>query len=943
MRFVSIACLLLLAAATAFAIEEDWSWGIEGKEPSGSLSEPVLVEFAATEARSEGHPLASEGAFVDIAALPLAEESDSFVYESLPPEIVSGGKTFQSLPLQGEPYEGLSFSVAGEGEVVDGLVVAQEGDREGRFLGLGEKLCSYGIGINCDKKQSDPVKSHYAPPRVGQYGPPKPIGPKGTYAAAAPYPPPPPRYPNRNYQVGPPTKAPSSALDGLFSVLKPFMPDSKPKAPPKISKGDVLSPSYIAPNPNYAPLLPSYTPPIKPGYTAPAPSYISPPSVYSPPKPAYVPPKPSYHAPEPNYDVKPSYSSPKVSYVEPKPVYVEQVKTVTVHAQPTVVEQHHHTHTHVYNDKTVPANVYKSDPNGLLQSVHDSINQFDEYSVQRQDISDSFSLGESQNVLHVAQPSVNQVAVKQQVPSVNQVVVKQQIPTSFPSISPAVPTVIPATLVGGTNFQPGKIETGGFRPMPQELQTLFRQQLPAYREDCQCVPVNFCSAQDVVPRNAPGDIRNMIDARTRGTNILSNATDIENDGAVNVTGSLGFNEIKPQSSVRRGKALSGFDKTHQKLKMKLKSLLKKQQQMQLKTTEYLYDYEEDVTEAVTEAATEVPEILDEKSRSRRDVNATALDEEEQQEDEEEDSPAIYSDRQGRQLHGFTPNGAGCGANHVCCRRPVYRARQVPQYTCGQRSASGLLGRVKTAHFVQGDTEFGEYPWQGAVLKRENADNLYVCGATLIDDRHVLTAAHCVDGLHPSILNIRLGEWDVSGQTEFYKHVEMRASGVYIHPDFYAGNLNNDIAVIRMEHPVDFSTNPHITPVCLPEKFAEFTYQRCHATGWGKDAFGSDGKFSQVLKEIEVPIIDDQQCQQMLRNTRLGAAFTLHEGNFCAGGENGKDTCKGDGGGPLVCSTTGGMQLAGLVSWGIGCGSPGVPGVYVKVSNYVDWIKSITKF
>ncbi|XP_064117233.1 LOW QUALITY PROTEIN: serine protease filzig-like [Macrobrachium nipponense] len=940
MRFVSKACLLLLAAATAFAIEEDWSWGVEGKEPTGSLSEPVLVEFAATEA----HPSASEGTFVDIAALPLAKESDSFVYHPLPPETGSGGRAFQSIPLQGEPHEGLSLSVVGEGEVVDGLVVAQEGDREGRFLGLAEKLCEYNIGINCDKK-SDPVKSHYAPPRVGQYGLPKPLPPKGTYAAAAPYPPPPPPHviPTGTTKLDHPPKLPPLP-DGLFSVLKPFMPDSKPKAHHKISKGDVLSPSYVAPNPNYAPLLPSYTPPIKPGYTAPAPSYISPPSAYPPPKPAYVPHKPSYHAPEPNYDVKPSYSSPKVSYVEPKPVYVEQVKTVTVRAQPTVVEQHHHTHTHVYNDKTVPANIYKSDPNGLLQSVHNSINQFDEYSVQRQDISDGFSLGESQNVVRVAQPSVNQVTVKQQVPPVNQVVAKQQIPTSFPAISPPAPTIIPATLVGGTNFQPGQIETGGFRPMPQELQTLFRQQLPAYREDCQCVPVNFCSIQDVVPRNAPGNIRNMIDARTRGTHILSNATDIDNDGAVNVTGSLGFNEINPQSSVRRGKVLSGFDTDSSEAVDETEVFTEEATTDATETTtEYLYDYEDDVTEAVTEAATEVPEILDEKSRSRRDVNATALEEEQQQDDEEEDSPAIYSDRQGRQLNGFTPNGDGCGANHVCCRRPVYRARQVPQYTCGQRSASGLLGRVKTAHFVQGDTEFGEYPWQGAILKMENGDNLYVCGATLIDDRHVLTAAHCVDGLHPSILNIRLGEWDVSGQTEFYKHVETRASGVYIHPDFYAGNLNNDIAVIRMEHPVDFSTNPHITPVCLPEKFAEFTYKRCHATGWGKDAFGSDGKFSQVLKEIEVPVLEDQQCQQMLRNTRLGAAFTLHEGNFCAGGEDGKDTCKGDGGGPLVCSSTGGMQLAGLVSWGIGCGSPGVPGVYVKVSNYVDWIKSITRF
>ncbi|CAL4089166.1 unnamed protein product, partial [Meganyctiphanes norvegica] len=283
----------------------------------------------------------------------------------------------------------------------------------------------------------------------------------------------------------------------------------------------------------------------------------------------------------------------------------------------------------------------------------------------------------------------------------------------------------------------------------------------------------------------------------------------------------------------------------------------------------------------------------------------------------------------------------CGLGQVCCRSPG-RSLTVSSSTCGRRNSQGLLGRVKNLNFEHGDTEFGEYPWQAAILKSENGEGVYVCGAALIDEQHLLTATHCVKDLSPSVMRIRLGEWDVHNENEFYPHVENRVSGVYNHPEYYSGKLYNDISVIRMATPVNFNSYPHIAPVCLPDSFADFVGQRCFTTGWGKDAFGSQGTFQQVLKEVDVPVADHFQCESTLRRTRLGSSFKLHEGMLCAGGEAGKDACKGDGGGPLVCQgRDGAMQLAGLVSWGVGCGEPGVPGVYVKVNHYLQWIRSIT--
>jgi len=133
-------------------------------------------------------------------------------------------------------------------------------------------------------------------------------------------------------------------------------------------------------------------------------------------------------------------------------------------------------------------------------------------------------------------------------------------------------------------------------------------------------------------------------------------------------------------------------------------------------------------------------------------------------------------------------------------------------------------------------------------------------------------------------------------------------------------------------------SPHISPVCLPPKGYEFAGQRCFVTGWGKDAFGEIGKYQNVLKEVDLPVVNNFDCEQKLKRTRLGADFVLHPGFLCAGGEAGRDACKGDGGGPLVCEVGGTWQIAGIVSWGVGCGQQDVPGVYVKVSHYFDWVR-----
>ncbi|XP_055967157.1 transmembrane protease serine 11A-like [Sorex fumeus] len=245
-----------------------------------------------------------------------------------------------------------------------------------------------------------------------------------------------------------------------------------------------------------------------------------------------------------------------------------------------------------------------------------------------------------------------------------------------------------------------------------------------------------------------------------------------------------------------------------------------------------------------------------------------------------------------------------------------------QACCGKRIAPLIINRIMSGDIAAK----GAWPWQASLQR----NNIHQCGATLISNTWLVTAAHCFK----NSANSR--QWTVSfGTTINPPLMKRNVRRIIVHERYHSPAREYDIAVVQFSPRVAFSND--IRRVCLPDASASFQpNSTVYITGFGALYYG--GESQNELREARLKLISDNVCKQP---HVYGSDIKF--GMFCAGYLEGiYDACRGDSGGPLVVKDLKDTwYLIGIVSWGDNCGQKNKPGVYTKVTYYRKWIASKT--
>ncbi|XP_070563362.1 transmembrane protease serine 9-like [Ptychodera flava] len=248
--------------------------------------------------------------------------------------------------------------------------------------------------------------------------------------------------------------------------------------------------------------------------------------------------------------------------------------------------------------------------------------------------------------------------------------------------------------------------------------------------------------------------------------------------------------------------------------------------------------------------------------------------------------------------------------------------------CGIQTLAPIRSRI----FGGEGSRKGEWPWMAMIRRMDTGE---ICGGSLMNHYWVVTSALCVHSfsLTPGNTKVHLGK--INRQVGESGEVVVDVEKIVVYPEYDRQTIDGDVALIRLKTIVQF--NEAISPICLPpvktaEKMIE-DRKAGWATGWGRT---ESHPFSSDLRKVKLKVTRQSTC------VSSHDEHLITSNMFCADSDNyGRDTCRGDGGGPFVRQIGTRWYLLGIISWGLDCAST-KPSVFTRVDKFHDWIKEVQR-
>jgi len=236
-------------------------------------------------------------------------------------------------------------------------------------------------------------------------------------------------------------------------------------------------------------------------------------------------------------------------------------------------------------------------------------------------------------------------------------------------------------------------------------------------------------------------------------------------------------------------------------------------------------------------------------------------------------------------------------------------------------AEDQLGRIV------GGRPSAEGRWPSTVALVNSGSSLFsgqYCAGTIVDEFWILTAAHCVDRISPSSVEVATGVTDLFALPA--ERIDI--ARIVIHPRFNRISFDYDFALLRLEE----STRQPSTSLYGGD--SDLAGSNSTTVGWGStDPFGFS--FPSDLMEVNLPVVSNARCQSVNQSVTTDRML-------CAGSLSARrDSCFGDSGGPLFVTVLGRTLQAGITSFGFGsCANLTTFGVYSRVSAASDFVNGV---